>query len=115
MARPATARKAGAWATLWNLFFVPTPYVLGIFAVVLLPVNILVHAVCYDGNMGESQKITVNVPREVLAEARRITGKGITATIMDGLRELQRANKRSALRRLGGKVRFELDLENTRR
>lgn len=37
MARPATARKAGAWATLWNLFFVPTPYVLGIFAVVLLP------------------------------------------------------------------------------
>ena len=37
MERPATARKAGAWATLWNLFFVPTPYVLGIFAIVLLP------------------------------------------------------------------------------
>lgn len=37
MSRPATARKAGAWATLWNLFFVPTPYVLGVFAVVLLP------------------------------------------------------------------------------
>ena len=37
MSRPATARKAGAWATLWNLFFVPTPYMLGIFAVVLLP------------------------------------------------------------------------------
>ncbi|MEM9209670.1 MAG: sodium/proline symporter, partial [Pseudomonadota bacterium] len=37
MSRPATARKAGAWATLWNLFFVPTPYMLGVFAVVLLP------------------------------------------------------------------------------
>ena len=37
MARPATARKAGAWATAWNLVFVPTPYLLGIFAVVLLP------------------------------------------------------------------------------
>ncbi len=37
MSRPATARKAGAWATVWNLFFVPTPYMLGIFAVVLLP------------------------------------------------------------------------------
>ena len=37
MSRPATARKAGAWATLWNLFFVPTPYMLGIFAIVLLP------------------------------------------------------------------------------
>lgn len=37
MTRPSTARKAGAWATLWNLFFVPTPYILGIFVVVLLP------------------------------------------------------------------------------
>jgi len=37
MSRPSTARKAGAWATLWNLVFVPTPYVLGIFAIVLLP------------------------------------------------------------------------------
>ena len=37
MSRPATARRAGAWATAWNLFFVPTPYMLGIFAVVLLP------------------------------------------------------------------------------
>ena len=64
--------------------------------------------------MAESQKITVNVPTDVLDEARRITGKGITATIVDGLRELQRSSKRSALRRLRGKVRFELDLENTR-
>lgn len=37
MQRPATARRAGAWATLWNLVFVPTPYVLGILAIVLLP------------------------------------------------------------------------------
>jgi len=65
--------------------------------------------------MAESQKITVNVPADILAEARRITGKGITATIVDGLRELQRASKRSALRRLRGKVRFDLDLEATRR
>lgn len=64
--------------------------------------------------MAELQKITVNVPTDVLDEAKRITGKGITATIVDGLRELQRSSKRSALRRLRGKVRFELDLENTR-
>ena len=37
MSRPATARRAGGWATLWNLLFVPTPYMLGIFAIVLLP------------------------------------------------------------------------------
>jgi sodium/proline symporter len=37
MSRPATARKAGMWATLWNLFFVPAPYLVGILAILLLP------------------------------------------------------------------------------
>ena len=37
MSQPATARKAGMWATAWNLFFVPTPYLVGILAVLLLP------------------------------------------------------------------------------
>ena len=37
MTRPATARRAGAWATLWNLFFVPAPYLVGILAVLILP------------------------------------------------------------------------------
>ena len=37
MSRPATARKAGMWATAWNLLFVPTPYLVGILAVLILP------------------------------------------------------------------------------
>lgn len=37
MERPATARVAGAWATAWNLFFVPAPYLVGILAVLILP------------------------------------------------------------------------------
>lgn len=37
MARPGTARHAGFWATLWNLFFVPAPYLVGILAILLLP------------------------------------------------------------------------------
>lgn len=37
MSRPATARKAGMWATAWNLFFVPTPYIVGILAILILP------------------------------------------------------------------------------
>ena len=53
--------------------------------------------------MTELRKITVNVPADILADAKQITGKGITDTIIDGLRELQRRNKRSALRRLRGK------------
>lgn len=37
MSRPATARRAGLWATAWNLLFVPTPYIVGILAVLILP------------------------------------------------------------------------------
>ncbi len=37
MKSPATARLSGAYATLWNLFFVPAPYLVGILALLILP------------------------------------------------------------------------------
>lgn len=37
MSQPATARRAGFWATLWSLFFVPAPYLVGILAILILP------------------------------------------------------------------------------
>ena len=37
MSQPATARRAGFWATIWSLFFVPAPYLVGILAVLILP------------------------------------------------------------------------------
>jgi hypothetical protein len=55
------------------------------------------------------RKITVNVPARTLENAVRLTGKGITPTIIEGLQEIERRAKRSALRALRGKVRFELD------
>lgn len=66
--------------------------------------------------MAESiKKITVNVPEALLDEARRATGFGITETIIEGLHELERREKRRALSRLKGKISFDLDLEKTRR
>jgi hypothetical protein len=62
-----------------------------------------------------TRKITVNVPVHVLENAVKVTGKGVTLTVIEGLEELDRRAKRSALRALRGKVRFELDLEDTRR
>jgi hypothetical protein len=61
------------------------------------------------------RKVTVNIPADTLDAAVRVTGKGITPTIVEGLHELERRAKRSALRTLRGKVRFQLDLEETRR
>jgi hypothetical protein len=66
--------------------------------------------------MGEPlRKVTVNLPVRTLEGAMKVTGKGLTSTIVEGLEELERRAKRSALRRLKGKVRFELDLDETRR
>jgi hypothetical protein len=62
-----------------------------------------------------TKKITVNVPARVLDNAVKITGKGVTLTVIEGLEELDRRAKRSALRALRGKVRLELNLEDTRR
>ena len=62
-----------------------------------------------------SRKITVNVPARVLENAVKVTGKGVTLTVIEGLEELDRRAKRSALRALRGKIRLELDLEDTRR
>lgn len=61
------------------------------------------------------RKVTVNVPSQVLERARAITGCGVTETIVQGLLELDRQHKRTALRALRGRVRFDLDLEKTRR
>ena len=70
----------------------------------------------YTDRMRERlRKVTVNLPAHTLENATRLTGKGITSTIIEGLNELERKAKRSALRALRGKVRFEIDLEETRR
>jgi hypothetical protein len=61
------------------------------------------------------RKVTVNIPARTLENALRLTGKGVTLTILEGLHEIERRARRSALRAVRGKVRFELDLDETRR
>jgi hypothetical protein len=60
------------------------------------------------------RKITAHVPADALAAAMRATGKGMTATVIEGLEELDRRAKRRALQVLRGKVRFNL-ADGTRR
>lgn len=69
----------------------------------------------YTNGMGKLKKVTVNLPADVLANAQRLTGKGITSTLLEGLAALERRALRSALRQLRGQVGFELNLERTRR
>lgn len=65
--------------------------------------------------MSGAQKVTASLPRDLLARAQRLTSKGVTATLVEGLEALERESKRSALRKLRGKIRFDLDLETSRK
>ena len=56
--------------------------------------------------MSAVRKITVIVPQELLEDATHVTGKGVTATVIEGLDELRKRERRMALRRLKGRVRF---------
>ena len=69
----------------------------------------------YTSGMERLRKVTANIPQDILEHAQRLTGKGITLTLVEGLRALDRNARRSALRQLRGKVGFELDLQRTRR
>jgi len=61
------------------------------------------------------RKITVNVPESLIKMATQATGKGLTDTIVEGLRELEKREKRTALRRFRGKITLDLNLEKSRR
>jgi hypothetical protein len=61
-----------------------------------------------------TQKVTVHVDRELLRRARKRTGKGVTATIRQGLELVAASDAYERLRALRGKVRFSLDLQALR-
>jgi hypothetical protein len=56
--------------------------------------------------MVTSQKITVEVPADLLEQAQRVTGEGITGTVRRGLELVARADAYERLRALRGKLRL---------
>ncbi len=72
------------------------------------------HGCWYNEPMIEQTKTTVQVPRELLTKARESTGKGITATVLQGLRLLAAQEAYQKLRNLKGKVQFSLQVDQLR-
>ena len=64
--------------------------------------------------MGATQKVTIEVPAELLKRAQRSTGEGITATIRRGLELVATRTAYEELRRLRGQVRLSIDLDELR-
>ena len=53
-----------------------------------------------------ARKITVEVPPELLENAQRATGSGVTQTVRSGLQLVAASQAYARLRQLRGKVRF---------
>jgi len=60
------------------------------------------------------QKVTVHVDRDLLRRAQERTGKGVTATIRQGLELVAASEVYDRLRALRGQVTFSIDLEDLR-
>jgi len=56
--------------------------------------------------MAAGRKITVELPEDLLEQAQRATGTGITATVRTGLQLVAASHAYSKLRLLRGKVRL---------
>lgn len=65
--------------------------------------------------MKTARKITVEVPEELLRKAQRSTGTGITATVRQGLELVAASEAYAKLRKLRGKVRFSVSVEELRK
>ena len=60
------------------------------------------------------RRITANLPGELLDDAMRVTGKGITDTLVEGLVRVRRSRSFRRAIALKGKIRLDVDLEASR-
>lgn len=60
--------------------------------------------------MNEIRRITANIPADLLEEAIEVSGRGITETLIEGLRLLKRRRAHEKAQKLVGKVDIKLNL-----
>ena len=61
--------------------------------------------------MSAARKITVEVPADLLRDAQKATGSGITQTVCAGLALMAASRAYAALLQMRGKVQFSQSLE----
>ena len=61
-----------------------------------------------------TRRITANVPTELLNAALKLTGKGITGTIVEGLEQMRRRRFYDRALALKGKLHLNIDIDELR-
>ena len=65
-------------------------------------------------DMAYAKRITANLPKDLLEEAMKVTKGGITETLVEGLRLLNRQSAYEVAMALRGKINLDVDLETSR-
>ncbi len=64
--------------------------------------------------MNQIRRITANLPQGLVDQAMAVTGKGVTETLVEGLRLVRRSDAYTRAMALKGKVELDIDLEESR-
>lgn len=64
--------------------------------------------------MSTTRRVTANLPTDLLNDARRATGKGITETIVSGLELVRRSAVAGKAAKLKGRIHIVVDLDASR-
>ena len=64
--------------------------------------------------MSNAKRITANLPKDLLEAAMKVTQKGITETLVEGLRQVRRSGAYQKAMALRGKVKPDVDLKSSR-
>ena len=62
----------------------------------------------------EIQKINAFIPSELLEQAQNATGKNITETVIEGLKQVTIANHYKTLLTMEGKQKLDIDIDDLR-
>ena len=61
-----------------------------------------------------TRRVTANLPEDLLRDAMDVTGKGITDTLVEGLRRVRRSRAFDKAQALRGKIELKICLEESR-
>jgi len=64
--------------------------------------------------MNKAKRITANLPAELLKEATKVTKKGITETLVQGLQLIKRSSAYKKAKDLQGTLDIDVDLNVSR-
>jgi hypothetical protein len=64
--------------------------------------------------MNGTRRVTANLPIDLLGQATKASGKGITETLVAGLALVRRSAAAGKAKALRGRIRLDVDLEVSR-